>query len=268
MKRTLSFFVSCSVEDRFRRNRENQWVCRFARFGALAAALVVAGCASAPAPRQPLASVLRDILPHYHRDHRVYLVERATPAGFEPSSLQVEHITKLDAAGELEVALSEDGVATGRVRVRDDGRTLWLVSEDDYSRGLRMSYDPPLPYLTVPLFAGEVRSESDVTLRRLADGQAAGRAQATLVTEASAAQPGEWLMGSYGSAIQLRTRRTLMAPDGDMQLSSTTLLVPGIGEVESELGAPGQPQIRRALACAIIANRAVGNCRDLAKRFR
>lgn len=230
--------------------------------------LALAGCTAQPAARQPLANVLRDIVPHYHRDHRVYLVERASADGFEPSSLQVEHITRLDTGGDLEVALSEDGVATGRVRIRDDGRTLWLLSEDDYSRGLRMSYDPPLPYLTVPLFAGEVRSETDVTLRRLADGQAAGHVQATLITEASAAPAGEWLTGNYASAIQLRTQRTLLGADGDMQLTSTTVLVPGIGEVKSELGAPGQPPLRRALACAIIANQAIGNCRDLAKQFR
>jgi hypothetical protein len=233
-------------------------------------AAVGAGCSTDSSERQQLlASSLHEIVPHNNRDHLVYLVERPTEQGaFKPSSLQVEHVTKLDVAGEFEVTLSEDGMKTGRAHIRDDGKTLWLVSEDDYTRGVSMSYDPPLPYLSVPLFTGAVHSTAQVTLRRLADGQSAGRMQVTQVTQASAAPAGRWLTGSYAGGIELRTERTLQGPEGPFQLTSTMVLVPGIGEVKSEGIVNGTPATRRALACAIIANRSIGDCSTLMDQWK
>lgn len=129
-----------------------------------------------------------------------------------------------------------------------------------------MSYDPALPYLSVPLYPGEVRSSTSVTMRRLADGQSSGRMQVTQVTEASSAPAGQWLTGAYARAVQLRTERTVLSNEGNLQLSSVTLLVPGIGEVKSEGGINGVPAMRRTLACGTVANRSVGDCRVLFPR--
>ncbi|GIW43192.1 MAG: hypothetical protein KatS3mg077_0474 [Candidatus Binatia bacterium] len=230
-------------------------------------ALLGLGCGQVT--RKPIfSSSLAELVPHNHRDHFVFVVERPSPEGFRPSALQVEHITKLSQGNEYEVSLSEDGLATGRVLLRDDGSTLWLLSEEDFTRGLRLSYDPPLPYVSVPLFAGEVLSTSSADLRQLSTNQAAGRLLVTQKVRARTEPAGQWLAGTYASAIRLEVERSYHGPEGPTQLTSTTVLVPGIGEVRSEGSASGSPIMRRQLACAIVSNRRIGDCRNLFQNWR
>lgn len=225
--------------------------------------LAIGGCGMRQPTGEVLATSLAEIVPHHDRDHFVFIVERPTPEGFRPSSLQVEHISKLERSTEYEVALSEDGMATGKVLIRDDGKTLWLVSEEDYTRGLKLSYEPPLPYLSVPLRSGESTVTTSADLRQLGTNQAAGRLQVTQTTRTAPAPPGQWFAGTYSRAVQLVTERTLHSPEGPVQLTNTTILVPGIGEVRSEGSAAGSPVMRRQLACAIVGNRSVGDCSRL-----
>lgn len=221
------------------------------------------GCSFRPAKHQVLATSLAEIVPHHDRDHFVFLVERPSPEGFRPSSLQVEHFSTVKEGTEYEVALSEDGMATGRVLIRDDGKTLWLLSEEDYTRGLKLSYDPPLPYLSVPLLAGETTVTTSADVRQLGTNQATGRLQVTQTTRTAAAPAGQWFAGTYSRAVELITERTLHGLEGPVRLTNTTLLVPGIGEVQSIGSAAGSPVMRRQLACAIIGNRSVGDCSRL-----
>ncbi|GBD27396.1 hypothetical protein HRbin30_02743 [bacterium HR30] len=224
-----------------------------------------AGCGQVK--KEPLfARSLAELVPHNHRDHFVFVVERPTPEGFRPAALQVEHVTKLSEANEYEVSLSEDGMATGRVVLRDDGSTLWIVVEEDYTRGLRLSYDPPIPYVSVPLYAGETTITSSADLRQLGTNQAAGRLLVTQKTRAKPEPAGQWLAGAYANAIRLEVERSYDGPDGPTQLTSTTVLVPGIGEVRSEGSAAGSPVMRRQLACAIVASRRIGDCQALLRR--
>lgn len=222
---------------------------------------LLAGCAASKGKGAPLAVSIQELAPHHDRDHFVYLVERPGPDGFRPSSLQVEHVTRLEHPEDFEVALSEDGMPTGRVHMRDDGQTLWLLSEDDFARGVRMSYEPPLAYFRVPLFPGESLSEGEVRIRRLADGQAVGTMRIVHRVKASAAGPGQWLSGAYTGGVHLRMERSLSGTDGNIDLASTTVLVPGIGDVRSEGSLGGEVALRRTLACALVGNRSIGDCR-------
>lgn len=236
-------------------------VSRFPVWLALALGLG-AGCGQVRT--EPLfARPLAELVPHNHRDHFVFVVERPTQDGFRPAALQVEHVTKLPAGDEYEVALSEDGMATGRVVLRDDGSTLWILVEEDFTRGLRLSYDPPIPYVSVPLYPGERTFTSNADLRQLGTNQAAGRLLVTQKTRAKAEPAGQWLAGTYASAIRLEVERSYTGPEGPTQLTSSTVLVPGIGEVRSEGAAAGSPVMRRQLACAIIGSRRIGDCRAL-----
>ena len=72
----------------------------------------------------------------------------------------------------------------------------------------------------------------------------------------------------YGSGVQLQTERTLQTLEGPQKLTSTMVLVPGIGEVKSEGSVNGMMAMRRTLACAIIANRPIGDCRTLFGKFK
>ncbi len=210
-----------------------------------------------------LAASLQELAPHGDRDHFVYVVAYATAQGEPASGIQVEHMTGLESAGEFEVTLSENGLTTGHLRIRDDGVRLVVLTEDDLTRDLRLSYDPPLTYLAMPLLAGEQRAVATGHVSRLSDGQPTGTLQVTQVMQLSAAPPVHTRLGTYDRVVALRTVRTLQSPAETVELHTSALLVPGIGEVRSEGGLSGVPNLRRELACAIIAGRSIGDCRHL-----
>src|SRR5215470_6441597 len=137
-----------------------------------AATLCACSIGSSNASRAPvtLASSLQELSPHGDRDHFVFIVQ--SPGAGAAQGIQVEHISALDQPGEFEVTLSADGAATGRVRIRDDGQTLWLLSEDDLQRRIRVTYEPPLPYLSEPIVAGERRATATGEITRLGEGGA------------------------------------------------------------------------------------------------
>lgn len=224
-------------------------------------ALSWSGCAWLHArPRQQLAGTLQELLPHADRDHFVYIAQR--PSG-GATTLQVEHITALDERGTFEVTMSENGTETGRLRARDDGNRILLLEEDDLVRDLRLSYDPPLPYLEAPLFTGESRTTSTARVSRLSDGQVAGSVRVTQQMSVGAAGGIRTVLGTYPQPIVVRIARTLQGPDGDIEVDTTMFLVPGIGEVRSVGGPAGAPALQRELACALIGSRAIGDCHQL-----
>lgn len=209
-----------------------------------------------------LASSLQEILPHGDRDHFVYVWQRFDQDQVVGSGIQVEHVSAL-GSGEFEVLLSEDGVGIGRTRLRDTGDALLLLREDDLSRGLRLTYDPPLPQLRVPLFSGEQRTSASISLSRLADGQLIGTFP---VEELITMRPGpapHSTIGRFPHSVLVQVVRTMHVPDENTEMHTEITLVPGIGEIKSTGEIAGAPLLRRQLACAIIGGRRVGDCTNL-----
>jgi hypothetical protein len=236
----------------------------------LMAVAILPACALVqPRLREPLslATSLQELVPHSDRDHFVFIVQRAASGQRTVAAIQVEHVTALAAAGEFEVTLSEDGVAIGRVHLRNDGATLWLLCEDDLAHRVRLAYDPPLPYLELPLVEGERRATTTARVSGLAGGEPNGAAlgpmEVTQVVQLSAAPPLRTRLGAYDRAVSLHTVRTMQAPEGIIELEASLVLVPGIGELRSDGGVTGAPPLHRELACAIIGGRSIGDCRNL-----
>lgn len=227
---------------------------------------VVSGCALVHAKPSVLAGSLEELTPHADGDHFVYIWQRFADGQRLGEGIEVEHVSAT-GSGEFEVTVSEDGQPAGRLRVRDDGHALLLLSEDDLSRNLRLSYDPPLPQLTAPLLAGEQHSEATATVSQLADGHAVGTVRVTQVNEASAAPDVHSSLGEFKRGVLLRVVRTLYFGDGATELQTAMTLVPGIGEVRSEGAASGAAVLRRELACALIGGHSVGNCQTLQQRL-
>src|SRR5262245_34502995 len=121
------------------------------------AAFGVSGCSLFGGKARPvqLAPSVQALVPHAARDPFVYLWKRSNEGRPIGSGIQVEHVAALRAPGEFEITMSEDGIASGRVRIRDDGKAIVVLGEDDLSRGIRLRYDPPLPYLESPVMSGE-----------------------------------------------------------------------------------------------------------------
>jgi hypothetical protein len=227
-------------------------------------ALLFFGCSILTRTRQsgPLATSLQEIVPHADRDHFVYVWQQFDHGQLLDSGIQVEHVTAL-GGGEFEVLLSEDGMVVGRTRLRDTGDALLLVSEDNLTQGLRLTYDPPLTQLAMPLFAGARRNSASATMTQLADGQVVG---VFPVEQEIRVEPGHAVhsrLGTFPRSIVVQEVRTLQIPDGATELKTTTVLVPGIGEFSSIGSASGAPPLRRELACALIGGRRVGDCTNL-----
>jgi hypothetical protein len=225
------------------------------------------GCSLLTRARQPvpLATSLQEIVPHADRDHFVYVWQRLDGGRVVGSGIQVEHVTAV-GNGEFEVLLSEEGIAVGRTRLRDTGGALLLVSEDDLTQGVRLAYDPPLTQLVVPLFAGQRPTSASVTITRLADGQVIG---VFPVDQVITVKPGAAIqspLGTFAHSVVVQEVRTLHIPERSAELTTTTVLVPGIGEISSVGSASGAPPLRRQLVCAIIGGRRVGNCEHLIQR--
>jgi len=210
---------------------------------------------------QPLATSLQELTPHADGDHFVYVWRQALDGGVVRAGIHVEHFTSL-GNGAFDVTLSEDGAAIGHTRFRDDGHALLLVSET-FGRNLRLSYDPPLPQLEMPLYPGETHATATVTVSTLDDDKHVETLQVTQVTQASPAPPIHLRLGDYPHGVQLHTVRTLQFPEGPVDLTSTALLVSELGEIRSEGAMTGTPPLVRELACATIGGRHIGNCRTL-----
>ena len=226
--------------------------------------VLCAACATAHRPAQPLATSLQEVAPHADGDHFVYVWKQVLEGGVVRAGIHVEHMTVLDN-GEFDVTLSEDGAVIGYTRFRDDGHALLLVSET-LGRNLRLSYDPPLPQLDTPLYPGEKHATATATISAINDGKQLETLPVTQVVEASSASPVRSQVGDYAHGVQVRTLRTLQFPEGDVALSSTAVLVAGIGEVRSEGASTGAAPVLRELACATIGGRSIGNCQTLRER--
>lgn len=227
--------------------------------------LLCTACASTvPRPPQPLATSLQELAPHADGDHFVYVWSQALGGGSVRAGVQVEHLTARDN-GEFDVTLSEDGAVVGHTRFRDDGHTLLLLSES-LGRSMRVSYDPPLAQLETPVYAAEFRSAATATISTVAESKQLDTVPVTQLVETTAAPAVRSRLGDYTQGVQVRTVRTLQLPDGPIELSSTAVLVPGIGEIRSEGAATGAAPLVRELACATIGGRAIGDCRTLRQR--
>jgi hypothetical protein len=217
-----------------------------------------------PRPAQPLATSLQDISPHADGDHFVYVWKQVLDDGSVRAGVQVEHMTALDN-GEFEVTLSEDGAVIGYTRFRDDGHALLLLSET-LGRNLQLSYDPPLPQIATPLYPGETRFTATATITVLKDNRRLETLEVTQVVQVGAAAPVHSTLADYPHGVQVSTIRTLEFSDGQVELTNTAVLVPGIGEVRSAGAATGIASLQRELACATIGGQHIGNCRTLRER--
>jgi hypothetical protein len=211
----------------------------------------------------PLSTSIQELLPHADRDHFVFVWERMQGDQRLSAGIQVEHVSALEADRVFEVLLSEDGLASGRVRVLDEGNRIAVLGEDDLMRGLRYTYSPPLPQLQVPLFPGEKHHSSIVEVTRLADESQLGSFAVAQTVRVARAPSGRTRLGPYEGAVAVDVRRTINYPDKPLEVRSSFVLVPGIGEVRSRGYASDEPTMRRELACAIVGGQSVGDCRNL-----
>jgi len=246
-----------------------RWVRSAGCFLALMCLLQAVGCASLGrgTPAMPVVRSLQDLMPHGDRDHFVYVWQRFENGQPVADGVQVEHVTA-GANGEFEVSLSENGVAVGRMLLRDLADRLVLLFEEDMVRGFRISYDPPLSQIQLPLRPGRYESSASATFTGLADGATIGVAPVTQQVEIKPGSAVDSRVGRYAQSVVLGLVRTLRVPDGTEELLTETVVVPGIGETSSTGNTPETLQMHRELACAVIGGRRLGDCAGLDKAWK
>lgn len=223
--------------------------------------LSISGCALF-SPSRPLARSVQELVPHSDSDHFVFVWERNANGQPIGNGIQVEHVTAIEG-GDFEITLSENATGVGRVRIRDVGKTIVLLSEDDLTRGVRLQYDPPLPYLEGPVVAGEQRATSQATITALSDGSPVGALRVAQVIHVRSAGAVRSRLGTFDHAVAVDTARTLQGPGGDLEMRTAMVLVPGVGEIRSDGSVPGEPALHRELACALIGGHPIGDCRHV-----
>ena len=113
---------------------------------------------------------------------------------------------------------------------------------------------------------GERRASATAEVTRLADNQHTGSLQVTQVVRASAAAAVHCALGDFSDAVSVQTVRSVHTPEGIVELSSSIVLVPGIGEVVADGQASGSVPMHRELLCAKIGGRSIGDCHNLVAR--
>jgi hypothetical protein len=226
----------------------------------------LSGCAVFGAPR-PLVDSAQELVPHADGDHFVFIWQRSANGRPISNGVQVEHVTAIEG-GDFEITLSENAVGVGRVRIREVGKGIVLLSEDDLTRGVRLQYDPPLPYLDGPVVTGEQHATSEATITTLSDGAPVGALRVLQVIQVRPAGTVRSQLGAFGRAVAVDTARTLQGPGGDLEMRTAMLMVPGLGEIRSEGSTAGEPALRRELACALISGRPIGDCHRLSQTLQ
>ncbi len=236
-------------------------------------ALLLAGCSTLGRNGARVDVDLRQVLPLQDRDHFVYLWQRIINGRRVAEGVQIEHVSARPTANEIDVTLSQDGTPATRMRMYYDGQRLDLLAEDDLASGLRRTYDPPLRQLSAPLGAGEERRSARAVVTRIDDGMAMAEIEVEQTVRVSHIAKVESHLGRFDRGVVVESWRTLEGPDGKLELMSAMVLVPGIGELRSEgmtLGGPSggrNPVLRRELACAIVRDRAIGDCRSVSSQL-
>ena len=231
-------------------------------------ALLLCGGCAARNGSDVLADSLAELMPHSDRDHFVYIWQKISGGQRLAEGVQVEHVQRSPEGDEFEVVLSENGVPGGRLRLRDDGQEISLLDEDDLAQQMRLSFSPPLTQYEIPLVAGERTSRSTATVTSLTKEAEVTSVNVSQIVRLTAARNVKSSIGNYPRGIGVETERTLHWPWGDAAFRMNAMVVPGLGEIRSEATSGEDFIMRRELACAIIAGRAIGDCKTVDARVQ
>jgi hypothetical protein len=232
-----------------------------ARLPTIATIIGLAGCSLIRgAANAPLAGSLSELRPHGDRDHFVYIWQKVADGKRLAEGIQVEHVQCAPESDEFDVVLSENGTPIGRQRLEDDGQELTLLREDDLGEQLGVTFAPGLTQLEIPLMAGEYRDESTATLTSLSRQATITAVEVSQVVRVIAAKGITSGVGDFPRGVAVETERTMHWPWGDTAFTASVMLVPGVGEIRSEVRAGENFVTRRELACAIVGGRSIGDC--------
>jgi hypothetical protein len=226
--------------------------------------LLFPGCTARTAapdlPRDPVfEGRTAELLPHQPGNRLVY---RARGDAGERTLTSL--VTPGERDDEFLVTLFNGNLVLGQTRLRDDGRSIAIVSEVGPQQNIAVSYREPLPLIQLPLRLGEQPEfRTTVKILNLSDGAVLAEGEIQQVASVAERKRSFGRRGWY----LLHFERTMVLPQRATRARSTIWIEPGIGQVRVEMGTEvdGKPSERRDLVCAVIGGRQVGDCRALAE---
>jgi hypothetical protein len=231
--------------------------------------LVTTGCGSLRSGGgAALADSLSDLVPHSDRDHFVYIWQKVSQGKRLAEGIQVEHVQSSPESDEFEIVLSEDGVPSSRLRMRDDGQRIAILDEDDLEQQIRLSFKPGLTQFEIPLVASEREMHTTAVVTSLAHEAQITEVDVSQVVRLRSARGIKSALGNYPRGVGVETQRVLHWPWGDAAYATNAMVVPGLGEIRSEASTEEGVVMRRELACAIVGGHTVGDCSTVEARVR
>jgi hypothetical protein len=216
--------------------------------------VLAGGCAAhrvastTPAGQELFAGDLQELAPHHDGDEWTY---RVTGNGLL-DGVYVERVSAASPGGEFVAETTKDGKRMSRMQLRSDGKSIVVESHQQDFLGLRSVYDPPLPYISVPLRAGTTSAEGRVHLVHI-DGQPIADCTIEVTQTVSAASPGT------NADFEVQSEHRLSMGDERMVDHTTTWFRRGVGEVYSESTSNGTT-VRVGLICAKVGGQNIGAC--------
>ncbi len=215
-----------------------------------------------------LADSLSELMPHGDRDHFVYIWQKVSDGQRLAEGIQVEHVQSSRESDVFEIVLSEDGVPSARLRLRDDGQQIALLDEDDLEQQIRLSFQPGLTQFEIPLVASEREMRSTAFVTSLTQDARITSVDVSQTIRLRPARGIESTLGNYPRGVGVETQRILHWPWGDAAYATNAMVVPGLGEIRSEASTEEGVVMRRELACAIIGGHSIGDCSSVAAKIR
>jgi hypothetical protein len=228
---------------------------------ALIAAALLCGCVPRASTSDQSAELVfggapADLFPHQPGNRFVY---RARGDAGERTLTAL--VSGSDRDEEFLVTLFQGDLVLGQTRIRDDGRSLAIVSEVGPQQNLAAFYREPLPLAVLPLRTGEQPPfRTAVKIVALSDGSVVTEGQ---IEQTSRVEERRRSFGRKGWFL-IHFERTMVLSQRITRSRSTIWVEPGVGQVRIEMaGAAEEPSERRDLVCAVIGGREVGDCGKL-----
>lgn len=230
-----------------------RWMICFAALATLVAG-AMGGCSTKQAPldyRQALFEGSIDALaPFRHGNTYTYIVRT------DGADDRVVESRCSIAGSRIFVTITEGLKVLARTEMVVENDAILLVSEISPQHDIAFTYDPPLPVLTAPLYAGVERATADLRAWKPSDGSEISQGSVRLTWSAHPAP-----LSMQDATFEIRGVKHLTLDNGrTVRIQSKRWLAPGVGEISSS-GTLGDSKVEyRELACANIAGQRYGDC--------
>lgn len=193
----------------------------------------------------------QDLFPCHDGDVVAYRVAGGPRSG----EIMVSRMFALPKDGDFRVSNSYGDEMTEALHVRIDGSEVLVVSQVDAEQDVGLTFQTPLPLLSLPLRAHVYRFRSPVRLWRPSNGRTMGDGEVSIDLSIE-----EDSVEGYDQVYAARQSGIFKLMNQRIAVESTAWFAPGLGEVRGERVQEGIETEVYTLVCAQIAGKDIIDC--------